>query len=54
MLPEAGLAVLESLRNKQEKLSPGSGHAPMELDNGEDVRTRDMQAWERLYHRVAW
>jgi predicted kinase len=50
---EAGLAVLELLRNKQEKLSPQEQACAIEFDNKEDVRTGDMQAWEQLYHRLA-
>jgi aminoglycoside phosphotransferase family enzyme/predicted kinase len=50
---EADLAVLELLRNKQEKLSPQEQACTIEFDNEEDVRARDMQAWERLNRRLA-
>jgi predicted kinase len=50
---EAGLAVLELLRKKQEKLSPLEQACAIEFDNEKDVRTGDMQAWEQLYHRLA-
>jgi aminoglycoside phosphotransferase family enzyme/predicted kinase len=50
---EAGLEVLELLRNKQEKLSPREQTCAIEFDNEEDVRTGDMPAWEQLYHRLA-
>jgi aminoglycoside phosphotransferase family enzyme/predicted kinase len=50
---EADLAVLELLRNKQEKLSPQEQACAIEFDNEEDVRTGDVQAWEQLYHRLA-
>jgi uncharacterized protein len=50
---EAGLAVLELLRNKQEKLSPQERAHAIEFDNEEDVRTGNMQAWEGLHYRLA-
>jgi aminoglycoside phosphotransferase family enzyme/predicted kinase len=50
---EADLAVLELLRNKQEKLSPQEQSCTMEFDNEDDVRVRDMHAWERLNRRLA-
>jgi aminoglycoside phosphotransferase family enzyme/predicted kinase len=50
---EAGLAVLELLRKKQEKLSPREQACAIEFDNEEDVRTGDIPAWEQLYHSLA-
>lgn len=50
---EADLAVLESLRNKQEKLSSQEQACTIEFDNEDDVRSADMQAWERLNRRLA-
>jgi aminoglycoside phosphotransferase family enzyme/predicted kinase len=50
---EAGLSVLELLRNEQEKLSPGEQACAIEFDNEKDARTGDIQAWEQLYHRLA-
>jgi hypothetical protein len=51
---EAGLAVLELLRNKQEKLSLRERACAIEFanDNDEDVRTDGMQAWEQLNRRL--
>jgi aminoglycoside phosphotransferase family enzyme/predicted kinase len=50
---EADLAVLESLRNKQEKLSPQERACTIEFDNENNAGAGDTQAWERLNRHLA-